>query len=283
MCQAAAVNTLNFRRPIATLRRKDPPLDPTNPATKDQYTREVYGAVYHIGLEVTDARATRDALQKRGNYSDVRVRATVGNNRHWLIHMFDPDGTRSEIMETAVQTELVAGTMMAPGPPAPPIPPPPGTGTGRGGAGATTPAVASTQPPAAPEAAPPTGATAQAGRGGGGSRYVEPEPINYADHAGWTSMFDGKTLNGWDGPLDLWHVENGNIVVQSKAESADWVDIPTLEGRGTEGLRAASRGKARGRWCQQRGSVPIRPSSVKSLTIPDRNGRRAVIRRTWTT
>ena len=89
----------------------------------------MYGAVYHAGLEITDARVARDLVQKRGQYTDVRVRATVGNNRHWLIHLFDPDGTRSELMETAVQTDLPAGTIMAPGPPAPPILP---AGRGRG-------------------------------------------------------------------------------------------------------------------------------------------------------
>ena len=31
-------------------------------------------------------------------------------------------------------------------------------------------------------------------------------------------MFDGKTLNGWDGPMDLWHVEDGAIVVRAKAD-----------------------------------------------------------------
>jgi len=106
------------------LETKDPPLDPNDQATHDQYQREVYGAVYHVGLEVQDIRAVRDLLQKRGNYSDVRVRATVGNNRHWLIHVFDPDGSRSEIMEAAVQNELPPGTIMAPGAPAPPILPP---------------------------------------------------------------------------------------------------------------------------------------------------------------
>ena len=30
-------------------------------------------------------------------------------------------------------------------------------------------------------------------------------------------MFDGATLNGWDGPKDLWHVENGAIVVHSNS------------------------------------------------------------------
>jgi len=106
------------------LETKDPPLDPNDQAAHDQYQREVYGAVYHVGLEVQDIRAVRDLLQKRGNYSDVRVRATVGNNRHWLIHVFDPDGSRSEIMEAGLQNELPAGTIMAPGALAPPILPP---------------------------------------------------------------------------------------------------------------------------------------------------------------
>jgi len=55
-------------------------------------------------------------------------------------------------------------------------------------------------------------------QGQGRGRYVEPTPINFQDHAGWTQMFDGVSLKGWDGPTDLWHVENGNIVVQSIAD-----------------------------------------------------------------
>src|SRR5206468_1608892 len=216
------------------LETKDPPLDPNNAATKDQYTREVYGAVYHVSLEVPDARVARDLLQKRGRYSDVRVRATVGNNRHWLIHMFDPDGSRAEIMETAVQTELPAGTIMAPGPPAPPILPAAGAGRGRGSEAGTRVATLAVQTQPArgnadqrgPGSAPTSNqasasnanAPSQTGRGGGGSRYVDAEAINYSDHAGWTRMFDGATLNGWDGPTDLWHVEDSTIVVRSKAD-----------------------------------------------------------------
>src|SRR5262249_9209808 len=49
-------------------------------------------------------------------------------------------------------------------------------------------------------------------------RYVEPDPIKFDDHSGWIELFDGQTLKGWDGPSDLWHVENGAIVVQSKAD-----------------------------------------------------------------
>ena len=48
-------------------------------------------------------------------------------------------------------------------------------------------------------------------------RYVDPAPYDFNDHAGWQSMFDGKTLNGWQGPMDLWRVENGSIVTSSTA------------------------------------------------------------------
>ncbi len=97
-----------------------PPLADT-PETHAQYESEQWGAVNHIGIEVADMRIARDTLQKRGGYDDLRVRAHVGNNRHWLMFLFDPAGTRSEFMETAVQTELPPMTVMAPGAPAPPI------------------------------------------------------------------------------------------------------------------------------------------------------------------
>jgi catechol 2,3-dioxygenase-like lactoylglutathione lyase family enzyme len=97
-----------------------PPLADT-PATHVQYESEQWGAVNHIGIEVADMRAARDLLQKRGGFDDLRVRAHVGNNRHWLMFLFDPAGTRTEIMETAIQQELPPLTVMAPGAPAPPI------------------------------------------------------------------------------------------------------------------------------------------------------------------
>ena len=99
-----------------------PPLTDT-PATHDQYESEQWGAVNHMGIEVADMRVARDLMQKRGGYDDLRVRAHVGNNRHWLMFLFDPAGTRSEFMETAVQDTLPALSVMAPGAPAPPIPP----------------------------------------------------------------------------------------------------------------------------------------------------------------
>jgi hypothetical protein len=53
------------------------------------------------------------------------------------------------------------------------------------------------------------------GRGGG---FAQPEPIDFDDHTGWISMFDGKTLNGWDGDPSYWHVQDGAIVVESTCE-----------------------------------------------------------------
>src|SRR4051794_25796179 len=52
---------------------------------------------------------------------------------------------------------------------------------------------------------------------GRGPRYVEPTPVNFQDHTGWQSLFDGASLKGWDGPTDVWRVENGELVAQSTA------------------------------------------------------------------
>ena len=67
-------------------------------------------------------------------------------------------------------------------------------------------------------AAPATMARQQAGtpqgRGGGGV-YPQTEPD---DAAGFTPIFDGKTLNGWDGDPRYWRVENGEIIGETTAE-----------------------------------------------------------------
>lgn len=77
-------------------------------------------------------------------------------------------------------------------------------------------AIAAAGPPAPLEAQAPTQAPAPAA--GGAGRYIEAVPADPANHAGWTPMFDGNTLAGWDGPRELWRVENGAIVVRSVAD-----------------------------------------------------------------
>ncbi|MGC9223369.1 MAG: 3-keto-disaccharide hydrolase [Terracidiphilus sp.] len=42
--------------------------------------------------------------------------------------------------------------------------------------------------------------------------FIEPDPMDFADHAGFTSLFDGKTLTGWDGEPGVWSVSGGAIV-----------------------------------------------------------------------
>jgi Domain of Unknown Function (DUF1080) len=65
------------------------------------------------------------------------------------------------------------------------------------------------QQAAAPGAAPP------AGRGGFGRGAI---PFEYSDNEGWISLFDGETLNGWDGDTRFWSVKDGAIYVEPTCE-----------------------------------------------------------------
>ena len=54
---------------------------------------------------------------------------------------------------------------------------------------------------------------------GGGGNGRQPDPYDFNDHAGYVQIFDGKTLNGWDGHPKFWRVEDGMLVGQSTAEN----------------------------------------------------------------
>jgi catechol 2,3-dioxygenase-like lactoylglutathione lyase family enzyme len=97
------------------LETKWPRLDPNNPATRAQYDREVVAANQHFGLVVPDMRFARDLAQERGRLTDVQVRVHVGGTRRWIMHLFDPDGNCTELMENEVQEGLPPMTVMAPG------------------------------------------------------------------------------------------------------------------------------------------------------------------------
>ena len=49
--------------------------------------------------------------------------------------------------------------------------------------------------------------------------FSEPQPYNFNDHTGYVSIFDGKTLKGWDGNPKFWRVENGAIVGESTPQN----------------------------------------------------------------
>lgn len=63
------------------------------------------------------------------------------------------------------------------------------------------------QPPAGP-----AGASGGSGGRGRGGLFRQPDPIDFSDHTGWSELFDGKTLDGWDGNADIWRVENGALI-----------------------------------------------------------------------
>lgn len=71
------------------------------------------------------------------------------------------------------------------------------------------------QQPTTPPQGQGQGAGQGRGRGGGGFR--QPDPIDFDEHDGWTSLFDGKTLNGWSGDSN-WRVEDGAITIEPSCE-----------------------------------------------------------------
>jgi Domain of Unknown Function (DUF1080) len=51
------------------------------------------------------------------------------------------------------------------------------------------------------------------------SQFHEPAAMDFNDHTGYTQIFDGKSLDDWEGDPSVWHVENGAIVGESSKEN----------------------------------------------------------------
>jgi len=47
--------------------------------------------------------------------------------------------------------------------------------------------------------------------GGRGGVFAPITDVPYGDYTGYTSLWDGKTLSGWDGETDVWSIENDAI------------------------------------------------------------------------
>jgi hypothetical protein len=50
-------------------------------------------------------------------------------------------------------------------------------------------------------------------------RFTEPDPIDFNDHDGYVSIFDGLSLKDWDGNSKFWRVEDGSIVGESTKQN----------------------------------------------------------------
>jgi hypothetical protein len=51
----------------------------------------------------------------------------------------------------------------------------------------------------------------------GRMQLTEPAPLDFKDHEGYLSLFDGVSLKDWDGHPKFWRVENGAIIGESTA------------------------------------------------------------------
>jgi len=89
------------------------------------------------------------------------------------------------------------------------------------------------------------------------SGFTEPDPMDFNDHYGYVSLFDGVSLKGWDGNPKFWRVEDGAIVGESTPENPSgntyiaYRDVEAhdftlkfevkIEGRGGTGLQYRSK------------------------------------------
>ncbi|HXA52089.1 MAG TPA: DUF1080 domain-containing protein [Candidatus Acidoferrum sp.] len=62
------------------------------------------------------------------------------------------------------------------------------------------------------------GGTYGGGRGGG-MAFTQPEPLDFNDHEGYRSLFDGVSLKGWDGNPKFWRAEEGMIIGESTPQN----------------------------------------------------------------
>ncbi len=75
-------------------------------------------------------------------------------------------------------------------------------------------------PPARGGTQPPGGAPGQpGGRGQGRGGPRGPQPLPFESHEGFTSIFDGTSLKGWDGDPKFWRAEGGALVGQTTPEN----------------------------------------------------------------
>jgi catechol 2,3-dioxygenase-like lactoylglutathione lyase family enzyme len=64
-------------------------------------TRQQLGSAHHVALLVPDIQRALETVRARTKPGDRNHRATpnIGVNNRWQLNLFDPDGTRTELME----------------------------------------------------------------------------------------------------------------------------------------------------------------------------------------
>lgn len=89
------INWINMRVPDGT-DYLEYMLYPTTPPTRRQL-----GSAHHVALLVTDIQQALETVRSRSAADDPNHRAnpSIGTNNRWQLNLFDPDGTRVELME----------------------------------------------------------------------------------------------------------------------------------------------------------------------------------------
>ncbi len=62
---------------------------------------------------------------------------------------------------------------------------------------------------------PPGGAAGGSGGGRGGGLRGSAVAFDFNDNTGFQSLFDGKTLNGWEGAPGMWDIQDGAIHIDT--------------------------------------------------------------------
>ena len=88
----ATINWINMRVPDAT-----DYVEYMLTATKP--TRQQLGSMHHIALLVPDMQKALETLRERAGDPTLIRAPQVGRNRRWQLNLFDPDGSRTELME----------------------------------------------------------------------------------------------------------------------------------------------------------------------------------------
>lgn len=131
----------------------------------------------------------------------------------------------------------------------------------------------SQQPPAPAQTVAPVapGAPAAPGGRGRGGGFRQPDPIVFDDHTGWVPMFDGTTLNGWDGDFAWWKVQDGSIFTESSCEKPTGTIY--IVWQGGEAADFEMKFEMKGEGADVNGGMQYRGAIIKPGEGPARGGR----------
>ena len=105
--------------------------------------------------------------------------------------------------------------------------------------------------------------------------FIEPDAMDFADHAGYVSLFDGKTLTGWDGSRACGAWKTAPLWAFPRKEHVGGQLISCVSRRGGEGFRPEARDQG-GVGRRQRRAIPQQHGHSAGTYRPARASRRSI-------